>query len=215
MECAHCHRDKPGKEYSFYYGVENELSHEFHSWGAQGVPGSGYSSKTVYKHVVQGQDQRFICNVCIFKYYDWRVPFFRILRLLAVIIVGVAAMVPLGKYEEWFFIPFLLVFGLLVLFGLCTVPLWLSLRERNEKDKYFSKKRSIFRRRDMLELWAADIAGYQQNLYTTFEKRAYLDKNKLSVADWLNKIWNPGIEWYLLPFLFYFGTVLYSLIIYY
>jgi hypothetical protein len=124
-------------------------------------------------------------------------------------------MVPLGKYEEWFFIPFLLVFDWLILFGICTLPMWLSLRKRNEKDKYFAKKRSIFRRRDMLELWAADLAGYQQNLYTTFEKRACLDKTKIFFTDWFNKIWNPGIEWYLPIILFIMGIVVYYQIKYF
>lgn len=197
MECAHCHCDKPGKDYSFYYGIERELSHEAQSVGKQGYIGSSYSSKTTYGFDIQGQDQRFICNACVFKFYDWRVPIFRILRWLVVIIISVGYFFPLGDFEGWFFVPVILAVGLLALFALCVIPIWMFLRKRSEKDRFFSRKRHIYRRQDILELWAADLAGNRQNLFTTFEKRAYLDKNKLSFIGWLNKMWNPGIEWVL------------------
>lgn len=209
MECAHCHRDKPGKEYIFYYGAENELSHEHHSWGRQGYAGSGWSSSTTYGFDIQGQDKRFICNECVFKFYDWRVPALRILRPLAVTIIGGGALFQVARYIDWFFIPVILILALLVLFGLSSVPLRQFLKKRSEKDKFFGSKRHIYRRQDILELWAADLAGVQQNLFTTFEKRAYIDKVKLSFFDWLNKIWNPIVDWFVPVILFIIGVVIY------
>lgn len=215
MQCAHCHRDKPGKDYTYYYGIENELSHEHHSWGHQGYAGSGWSSSTTYGFAIQGEEKRFICNECVFKFYDWRIPALRIMRPIATIVVGSGYFLQLGKYEEWFFIPFLLVLGLLAALEISSIPLRQMLRKRSDKDKFFGIKRHIYRRKDMLELWAAELAGNQQNIFTSFEKRAYIDKIKLSFFESLNKVWNPRIEWFIPVIVWFIWVIIYYQITYF
>jgi len=65
MKCGNCGQEKPGNDYSFYYGKYTGHDVETSKWGG-GMSGGvgGWSSKTTTTYEMEGTRSVFICDEC-------------------------------------------------------------------------------------------------------------------------------------------------------
>jgi len=206
MECINCHRDRPGHEYTVYFGLEKIVSHQSSSWGIQGVAGSGWSSRTEYAHLVQGSETHHVCNACAAKFYDWFILPFRFLAPITLALWLCGALWQVGDHLDKIGVGIYtaataLCTVLALLTGLLALYRHRWLRRRDQREQYFQTKRHIFIRRDMIELWLGELTGHEGALLSTREYRTMFEKSTLTLGDKFALFWKPWMEWLLLAIL--------------
>ncbi|MBP7355440.1 MAG: hypothetical protein KA928_04725 [Longilinea sp.] len=216
MECIKCHRNRPGREFTVYYGLERILSHQYSSWGIQGYAGSGWSSRTEYSHLVQGVETHHICYACAAEFYDLIVLPFRILMPITLALwLGGWLWQSVGEQlnDPWltiYIVATALCSLLTLLAGLLALYRHGWLRKRDQIDRYLRSKRHIFSRQDMIEVWLGELIGHKDALFSAREYRSMFNRSKLTFGDKFALFWKPWMEWLLvavLLFVIFFATL--------